>query len=177
MAAGFAVYIGLYTLWLKRRSAWATVAGSLAGAAPPMAGYCAAAGRLDGSAVLLGLAFCLWQLPHFHAIAIRRIEDYRAAAIPVWPLVRGVDATRRQMTGCIIGYLAATQALGLAVGGAPAAYAASGAVTLAWLHAAWRRNAAADEKRWARRAFLWSLAALAALLAAMAIGATLTHGR
>jgi heme o synthase len=201
---GYAVYVGLYTVYLKRRSPWATAVGSLAGAAPPLAGYCAAAGGLGAGAAWLALAFCLWQIAHFHAIAIRRLEDYRAAAIPVWPLRRGVAAARRQMLGCIIGYIAATQMLAAAgplstVGPPGAGRAGAGlgwagycAVTagagLGWLYVVWRGDGRAQERdaqerdakararaevRWARRAFLGSLAALAALSAAITAGALL----
>jgi protoheme IX farnesyltransferase len=173
---GFAVYVGLYTLYFKRRSPWATAVGSLAGAAPPMAGYCAASGHFDLRAALLGLVFCLWQIPHFHAIAIRRLDDYRAAAIPVWPAVKGVASARRQMTGCIIGYLGAGQVLGIAAG-APACYAIGAAAALGWLHVAWRGSEAVDEALWARQAFVWSLVALAALSAAIALGALASHGK
>ena len=47
MLAGFAIYVGMYSLYLKRHSVYATLIGSLAGAAPPLAGYCAVSGRFD----------------------------------------------------------------------------------------------------------------------------------
>ncbi|HKB59220.1 MAG TPA: heme o synthase [Gallionellaceae bacterium] len=190
---GYAVYTGLYTVILKRRSPWATAVGSLAGAAPPLAGYCAANGGLDAGAAWLALAFCLWQIAHFHAIAIRRLADYRAASIPVWPLSRGVGAARLQMLGCIIGYIAATQMLAVAGplgagrAGAGLGWAGYCAVTagagLGWLYAVWRGGGRGQERdgyagtggevRWAKRAFLGSLAALAALSLAIMAGALL----
>ena len=88
---GFGIYVGAYSLYLKHRSLYATMIGSLAGAAPPLAGYCAVSGRFDlGAAVLLAI-FCLWQLPHSFAIAISRLDDYRAAAIPVLARLRSVS--------------------------------------------------------------------------------------
>lgn len=186
---GFAVYVGVYTVYLKRRSAWATAVGSLAGAAPPLAGYCAVSGQLDGRAALLGLAFCLWQVPHFHAIAIRRLADYRAAAVPVWPVSHGVAAARRQMLGCIAAYLAVSQVLlGLArfgAGAAAAGHLLTAAAGLAWLYAAWRGKAGEPEwargagarEDWARRAFTGSLVALTALGAAIIMGALAAPGR
>jgi protoheme IX farnesyltransferase len=185
---GYTVYAGLYSVYLKRRSAWATAVGSLAGAAPPLGGYCAASGSLDGGAMLLGLAFCLWQIAHFHAIAIRRLEDYRAAAIPVWPLSRGLAAARRQMLGCIVGYIAATQTLvGAGPGAGPGVAACcvvTGGAGLAWLYVVWRGDGkggagdgAGGDRRWAKHGFTGSLVALAALSAAIMAGALLAPMR
>ena len=68
--AGFAVYVGLYSLYLKRHSVYGTLIGSLAGAAPPLAAYCAVRNTVDAQAVILLLIFSLWQMPHCYAIAI-----------------------------------------------------------------------------------------------------------
>ena len=87
--AGFLVYVGIYSLYLKRHSIHAPLVGSLAGATPPVAGYCAASGQFDMGALILFSIFALWQMPHFYAIAIYRLDDYAAAGIPVFPLQRG----------------------------------------------------------------------------------------
>ena len=83
---GFVVYVGLYTLWLKRRSVYGTLVGSLSGATPPVIGYCAVSNEFDSGALILLLIFSLWQMPHSYAIAIFRFKDYQAAAIPVLPV-------------------------------------------------------------------------------------------
>lgn len=175
--AGFAVYVGVYTLYLKRRSTWATAVGSLAGAAPPVAGYCAACGRFDAGAAWLGAVFCLWQVAHFHAIAIRRVDDYRAAAVPVLAASVGVRTAQRHMVACILAFVVLTQWLP-GLGGASYAYhALVAAAGLAWLYVAWRGNGAGrenrtvDSARWARRAFIGSLAALAVLGAMLSVAA------
>ena len=62
--AGFIVYVVLYSLYLKPRSVHSTLIGSLAGAAPPLAGYCAVSNRFDTGALILLLIFGLWQMPH-----------------------------------------------------------------------------------------------------------------
>ncbi len=78
-----AVYVLLYTP-LKPKSAHALFIGAVAGAIPPVVGYTAVTGRLDGYAVLLFLLLYVWQLPHFMAIATYRYEEYKAAAIPLF---------------------------------------------------------------------------------------------
>ncbi len=75
--AGFAIYVGVYSLYLKRHSVYGTLIGSLAGAAPPLAGYCAVSNRFDMGAVILLLIFSLWQIPHSYAIAIFRFKRLR----------------------------------------------------------------------------------------------------
>ncbi len=79
---GVVVYLVLYTP-LKPRSSVAPVIGSIAGAVPPVVGYTAVIGNLDAGAIMLFLILCLWQIPHFYAISIYRLEDYKAADIPI----------------------------------------------------------------------------------------------
>ena len=88
--AGFAVYVGIYSLVMKRASAYSTVVGSLAGAAPPLAAYCAVTGRLDLGGLLVLAIFSLWQIPHSYAITIYRFKDYAAASLPVMPVRHGM---------------------------------------------------------------------------------------
>lgn len=67
---GYVVYVGLYTLYFKRKSVYGTFIGSLSGAVPPVVGYCAAAGQFDAGAAILLTMFSIWQMPHSYAIAI-----------------------------------------------------------------------------------------------------------
>lgn len=66
---GFVVYVGVYSLYMKRKSVYGTLIGSLSGAAPPVIGYCAVTGQFDTGALILLLIFSLWQMPHSYAIA------------------------------------------------------------------------------------------------------------
>jgi heme o synthase len=90
-------YIVLYTMWTKRTTHLNTIVGSFAGAVPPMIGWSAITGGLEAGAWILFLIMFLWQPPHFLAIAMRRCEDYRNAGIPMLPVVRGFELTKKQI--------------------------------------------------------------------------------
>lgn len=93
---GFLVYVLFYGFW-KRWTHYGTLIGSLAGAIPPVVGYLAINNRLDRNALLLFILLIVWQMPHFFAIALYRIEDYRNASLPVFPLKKGILATKVRM--------------------------------------------------------------------------------
>lgn len=94
--SGFFVYVFLYSFW-KPISHFATLLGSVAGAIPPVIGYTAVTNKIDLNAVILFAILTLWQMPHFYAIAIFRMQDYSKASIPVLPLVKGLDYTKISM--------------------------------------------------------------------------------
>jgi protoheme IX farnesyltransferase len=158
-AFGSIMYVALYGL-AKRYSVYGTLVGSLAGAVPPVVGYVAASGRLDLTAGGLFLVLACWQMPHFYAIAIYRLADYRAAKLPVWPAVRGVEATKWQIIGWIGAFGLAAQLLYFS-GVTNMGYALiMGLACLAWLFDAVFRRQQPDANSWARRQFRWSLIAL-----------------
>jgi heme o synthase len=155
--AGLVIYVGVYSLCLKRHSVYAALIGSLAGATPPLAGYCAVAGRVDLGAVILLAVFSLWQMPHCYAIAVFRLEDYRAAAIPVLPVTKGTAAARKHMVGYIIAFMGATLLLTIGgYNGYPTMFAAS-VLSLSWLYMAWTGHRVNDERRWARKLYIFSI--------------------
>lgn len=94
---GMFAYVVIYTMWLKRTSTWSTSIGGISGAMPPVVGYCAVQGEIDPGAWLLFILLFLWQPPHFWSLAIRRVEEYRAAGFPLLPVVKGVGRTKLQM--------------------------------------------------------------------------------
>lgn len=94
---GFLMYVVIYTLW-KSRTVYGTAIGSLAGAVPPVVGYCTIKNQLDAGAFILFALMVFWQMPHFFAIAIRCLDDYAAAKIPVLPLEKGIFRTKIHMT-------------------------------------------------------------------------------
>lgn len=93
---GFFVYVILYTLW-KCHTIYGTAIGSIAGAAPPVVGYCAVSNHFDEGAAILFLMLVLWQMPHFFAIALFHFDDYVTAEIPVLPVKKGILRTKIHM--------------------------------------------------------------------------------
>jgi protoheme IX farnesyltransferase len=169
VAFGFIIYVGAYSLWMKRTSVYGTVIGSLSGAVPPVAGYCAAAGHWDNGALILLVMFCLWQMPHSYAIGIFRFADYERAGIPVCPVVRGIPAAKRQIIAYILAFFVAT--VMLVVGG----YAGYDYLTVAcatsawWLKMALRGRKVQDDSAWARQVFIFSIITITALCVMMAV--------
>jgi protoheme IX farnesyltransferase len=153
---GMVVYVGLYTIG-KRRSVHGTVIGSVAGSIPPVAGYCAVTNNFDGGALLLFLVLTFWQMPHFYAIAIYRIKDYKAAGLPVLPAVKGIDATKKQIVLYITAFVAAVLCLKLFGYTGYTYLIVVGAVSLAWLRIGWQGFSAKDNEKWARSLFKFSL--------------------
>ncbi|MCH8497730.1 MAG: heme o synthase [Marinobacter sp.] len=82
-------YAGVYTLFLKRATPQNIVIGGLAGAMPPLLGWTAVTGQVDGHALLLVLIIFAWTPPHFWALAIHRKDEYAQAGIPMLPVTHG----------------------------------------------------------------------------------------
>lgn len=101
---GFFVYVILYSMW-KCRTVYGTAIGSIAGAVPPVVGYCAVSNHFDMGAVVLFTMLVLWQMPHFFAIAMLHFDDYRKAEIPVLPIKKGVHRTKVHMALYILGFI------------------------------------------------------------------------
>ena len=103
------VYVPLYTYYLKRTTVHNVVIGGAAGAAPPLIGWAAVTGGVSAEALLLFLIVFYWTPAHFWALALVFEDQYRAAGVPMMPVVRGVAATKQQ----ILLYSALTVALTL----------------------------------------------------------------
>jgi protoheme IX farnesyltransferase len=86
---GAVVYAIIYTVWLKRRTWWNIVIGGLAGSFAVLAGAAAVAPAPSPEAVLLAIILFLWTPPHFWSLAIAFQDDYRAAGVPMLPVVKG----------------------------------------------------------------------------------------
>lgn len=156
---GIFFYVIVYG-FAKRRSVHGTLVGTISGATPPVAGYCAVTGRLDLGALLLFLILVFWQMPHFYAIAIYRSKDYAAAKLPVLPVVKGLQATKIQMLVYVIGFMLAT-ALLTSFGYTGYAYlVAMMLVGFIWLKSSLQGFSAPDSDIWAHKMFKFSLVAL-----------------
>lgn len=90
-------YVVIYTMILKRRTVYNIVIGGAAGAFPPLIGWVAATGTLSLETTLLFLLIFLWTPPHFWALALTKVEDYKQANIPMLPNVAGSQATKKQI--------------------------------------------------------------------------------
>lgn len=159
---GLFVYVALYTMLLKRTSIYSTLIGSISGAIPPVVGYLAVTGRIDIGAILLFFILAIWQMPHSFAIAIYRLDDYKRAKISVLPVKKGIPVTKVHMLfytavfTCttfllsVFGYTSYTYLFTMTILG------------LMWLgliaKGFWVKPA--DDKRWARNVFVFSIIVL-----------------
>ena len=165
------VYVGVYTLWLKRLTPQNIVIGGLSGALPPAIGWAAVTGDLSLAPILLVAIIFMWTPPHFWALSLWRSDDYARAGVPMMPVVRGKASTRRQ----ILAYTAALIPLGLApaaIGlGGPLYLACAGAIG-AWFAveavAVFRETDETKEPA-AKRLFRVSLIYMFALFAALIV--------
>lgn len=105
---GLVVYVFIYTMWLKRTSTINTVVGGISGSMPTVMGYVAVTGTMDIVAWIIFAILFLWQPPHFLALAMRRVDDYRNAGIPMLPVVKGFDATKKQIIYWTLAMIPAT---------------------------------------------------------------------
>jgi len=114
VSLGFALDLGVYTLWLKRRTPFSILLGGLSGGMPALAGRALALGRVDTVGLLLAAGVLLWIPAHILTLASRYAAEYRLAGVPVWPEVYGPRATRRLVAGatfsmavvlCVAGWL------------------------------------------------------------------------
>jgi protoheme IX farnesyltransferase len=171
-AVGVVVYVVLYGI-AKRRTVHGTLVGSIAGAVPPVAGYTAVTGALDAGAGLLFLILATWQMPHFYAIAMYRAKDYANAGLPVLPVAKGMRVAKVQIVAYVC--LFAMAALALAAFGYTGwVYAVvMFGLSLVWFNKGLRGFDAADDAKWARGMFGFSLIVLLAWCALLALEAWL----
>lgn len=177
LAAGLTVaaigyYDLVYTLWLKRRTPYNTVAGGVCGAAPVLIAWAAVTGTLGPEAWLLFGVVFLWQPPHFYALALRFRDDYARAGVPMLPVVA---SARRVAVECVA-YSWATVAVSLVlwpVATSPlygAVAVVAGAVLVTEAHRLHRRSVR-DQPLRPMRLFHWSVTYLAVLFIAVAVDA------
>jgi len=167
---GLALYVGVYTLWLKRTSIHNIVIGGSAGAVPPLVGWAAVTGNLSLSAWILFAIIFYWTPPHFWALALMLKRDYAAAGVPMLPVVRGESETKRQILLWTLVMIAVT-VLPVVAGTAGALYLVAALVLGGvFLYLAWRlfRDPGIV---WARATFHYSLLYLALIFVALVIDA------
>ena len=92
--AGLFFDVVVYTIWLKRRTAWSIVWGGIAGGMPILAGRALGVGHIDWVGVVLSLSVLFWIPTHILTFSMRYHDDYQAAGIPTFPSMYGFQATR-----------------------------------------------------------------------------------
>jgi protoheme IX farnesyltransferase len=170
--SGLLGYVFVYTLWLKRSTPQNIVIGGAAGAVPPLVAWAAVTGELSGTPLYLFAIVFFWTPPHFWALSLLMKDEYARAGVPMLPVVRGERETRRQILLYTILLYAVSQ-LPFCAGAFGMTYlVASVLLGGAFIYGAVRlsRN---PERRTALRLYLFSLAYLAALFAAMVADARL----
>ncbi|MEO5660481.1 MAG: heme o synthase [Polaromonas sp.] len=95
--ATFVGYAVVYTMILKPLTPQNIVIGGASGAMPPVLGWAAMTGSVGPEALILFLIIFLWTPPHFWALALYRVEDYRKAGLPMLPVTHGNEFTRLQV--------------------------------------------------------------------------------
>jgi protoheme IX farnesyltransferase len=167
---GFLGYVFVYTLWLKRSTPQNIVIGGAAGAVPPLVGWAAVTGSLDPVALYLFAIVFYWTPPHFWALSLLMKDEYAKVEVPMLPVVRGEDETRRQITLYSV-LLVAISILPFAGRLFDGLYAIAagilGAIFLTFAVRLQRNPAPPASRRGALRLYLYSLLYLALLFAAM----------
>jgi heme o synthase len=165
--AGLLGYVFVYTLWLKPLTPQNIVIGGAAGAVPPLVGWAAATGGLSAEALYPFAIVFFWTPPHFWALSLLIKDDYARTGVPMLPVVRGEAETRRQIVVYSL-LLLAISVLPVVSGLFGALYlgAALGLGTAFCVLAL--RLRAQPTRAAALRLYLYSLAYLALLFAAMA---------
>jgi heme o synthase len=169
-----AYYLGIYTVWLKRRYPSNIVIGGAAGAMPPVIAWVAVTGHFSWAALLCFALVFTWTPPHFWALAIKYRDDYAAVSVPMLPVVADLN----KVTFQILAYTVAVLAIGFAL--IPVAHLGVFYVVAAAIAGLWflqravvlRRNRDAKS---AIRVFTASIAYLTIVFVAMGIDAVIRH--
>jgi protoheme IX farnesyltransferase len=90
-------YAVIYTVILKPATPQNIVIGGASGAMPPVLGWAAMTGQVGPEALIMFLIIFLWTPPHFWALALYRVEDYRQSGLPMLPVTHGSEYTRLQI--------------------------------------------------------------------------------
>lgn len=165
---GFLVYVLLYSLW-KGHTIYSTAIGSVAGAVPPVVGYCAVSNQLDIGAIILFAMLVLWQMPHFFAIALYRYQDYVTAKVPVLPVIKGVLRTKVHMLIYILAFIPVAMLLtyfnytGLTYLWVTAVF------SIAWLLLCLKGFNSTNNQLWGQNMFKLSLVLITAVCIAMSL--------
>lgn len=151
---GWFTYVVLYTMWSKRKFTLNTIIGSISGAVTPVIGWTAVESAFHIVPVMLFVILFIWQVPHTFAIAMKKMEEYKAAGVPMLPVVHGFEITKRQIivyVACLLPlpfYLASLGSLFMVV---------ATLLNIGWLIISINGMFAKDDLKWAHVIFLYSV--------------------
>jgi protoheme IX farnesyltransferase len=156
---GLVAYLDYVVVYgaLKRRSVYGALAGSISGSLSIVGGYVAVTGRIDTASVILFLILTFWQMPHFYAISIYRLSDYKSAAIPVLPARRGIMAAKREMIAYTLLFMIAASGLTIFGYTGVTYLVVVELLGLVWLGFEVAGLKSSDDVRWAKQMFKLSL--------------------
>ncbi|MEF2290927.1 MULTISPECIES: heme o synthase [Virgibacillus] len=164
---GLFFYVFPYTMWSKRKTVYNTEIGSISGGMPPLIGWAAVYPDITHPAIIgLFIVMIIWQMPHFYAIAIRNHKQYKAAKIPMLPVVKGVQRTYIQtnvylIIMIVISFLFGTLSIGLML--------VALLLSVGWLTLSVYRYNKVDSEKWATSMFLYSLIHMTVLFSTIII--------
>ena len=164
--AGTAIYVFVYTVWLKRSTPHNIVIGGAAGAVPPLVGWAAATGGLDLTALAFFAVIFFWTPPHFWSLAQVIKSDYARARIPMLPVVAGERSAKRQSLVYAVA-AALVSIVPFFTGSAGTVYLAGAAVLGIGLIGITVLDLSG--RRWTRRVFAYSIVYVAALFGLFAV--------
>ena len=169
--AGILSYVVLYSMWSKRKHVSNTIVGSISGAIPPIIGWAAVEPSLRVETFALFCIMFAWQPPHFYALAMKRTEEYRKAGIPMLPVVKGFNRTKKSMLFwvtllCPLPFLLMKLGTGYII--------LATVLNLGWLVLALKGFKAKDDLKWANKMFVYSLNYMTILFVSMIIFSVLS---
>ena len=112
-------YLVIYSMFLKKATPQNIVIGGAAGAMPPLIGWVATTGTVSIEPLLLFLFIFLWTPPHFWSLAIITKDDYAKASIPMFPVLYGVEKTRRSILHYTVILIISSQVISFSEIGGP----------------------------------------------------------
>jgi len=168
--AGIAVYVGVYTHWLKRSSTQNIVIGGAAGAIPPLVGWAAVTGDLSWAAWLFFAIVFIWTPPHFWALALVIQDDYAKVGVPMLPVIVGDQATARQIWAYTLVLVPLTLLMTVPLQATGIVYAAIALyLGLVFIQKAWALLQSPSDRDIAKSLFKYSILYMMALSAGMVV--------
>lgn len=153
---GFFTYVVLYTLY-KCRTVHGTAIGSIAGAVPPLIGYCAVSNQFDIGALILFAMLVLWQMPHFFSITLLHLNDYLKTGMPLLPIQKGIPTAKMHMFLYIIAFIMTAALLTWFEYTGYTYLAVTSLISLLWLLLSFKGFESKNDQVWGKQMFRLSL--------------------